>query len=141
MADHDRRPPPIEVIESLLRDPDGGGADWTLVDGPWEFGPTRAVVYITQPGAFRDSFKVEVTLHVSGADREAAERYRVEGIPSIAKEFARMDGLVGKRVLLRGEPGVLTRATQKPSVGVEVEVTHADGPHRTGWSLDVVADS
>lgn len=144
MAD-DRRPPPIEVIESLTRDPDGHGADWEVADGPWEFGSDRAVAYVRQPGPFRDTLRVEVRVTASGAEREAAKRYAA--LPSIADEYDRMAALLGQPVTFRGEEGVLIAAAHKLNVGVEVRVTHPPAtPHpadqpctRTGWSLDVAA--
>lgn len=63
---------PADVIRYLAAE-DG----YEIREGPYEFdGGEKAVAYVHDGGPFSDVFRVEVTLHSRGADREAQAHAR-----------------------------------------------------------------
>lgn len=134
---------PIEVVEALTY---GEDAKFGIHDGPWEFDADRAVAYVTEFGAFTDVLRVEVTVHSRGAEREAAAREaqrKLDAADANAREWERLEPLVGKAVLFRGQMAFLTwiHKGEQPwdPITVECALPKRGDDLAVGTAVDVVA--
>lgn len=132
---------PVDVLQYLIAE-DG----YALHEGPYASnGGERAVAYVRDYGAFTDIFRVEVTVHSRGADREAIAR-RAAVAEESEREYRRVTALLGERVIFRDEPAVLVHVARGKEPDDPIEVgcvaAYGAGPHDPirGTSDEVTPD-